>query len=186
MSILTSASLLPALSIHILLTFHLPSPSFTISLYHHLALAQTAACHGASMLNYMEVVQFTYDGPHSTSPGSGDDMIQMGTQSSDQQGKGVVTGVVCVDQLKGTSYSIKAKSVLMCGGPFTGKLPTHGCYSPMTIYDHEEEDEHTNLCNLCFLLFLFIYSSPFHLPSPCLHYAHYNTCETLLQMNCGR
>ena len=32
MSILTH-SLLPALSIHILLTFHLPSPSFLISLY---------------------------------------------------------------------------------------------------------------------------------------------------------
>jgi deoxyxylulose-5-phosphate synthase len=42
-----------------------------------------------------------------------------------------------------------------------GTYPTLLLLSPLLdrIYDN---DEYTNLCNLCFLLFLFIYSSPFH------------------------
>lgn len=64
----------------------------------NLAIALTASKFGATMLNYFEVVELLKDV------------------------NGKVTGAVLKDELSQVSYSIKAKSVLFCGGPFTDEL----------------------------------------------------------------
>jgi glycerol-3-phosphate dehydrogenase len=64
----------------------------------NLAIAQTAAREGASIANYCEVVDL----------------------SRDAQGR--VVGATVLDSIAGSTFEIRAKSVLFCGGPFTDEL----------------------------------------------------------------
>lgn len=67
----------------------------------NLAIALTAATHGAVMTNYAEVV----------------DLISEGVDHS-----GRVVGAVVRDRITGELITVRAKSVLICGGPFTDSL----------------------------------------------------------------
>lgn len=63
----------------------------------NLAIAQTAAREGADIVNYCEVTDFVKEGDK-------------------------VVGVVVKESLSDESFVIRAKSVLLCGGPFTDNL----------------------------------------------------------------
>lgn len=67
----------------------------------NLAIALTAATHGAAMANYTEVVDLISEGP-------------------DHSGR--VVGAVVRDRISGDLITVRAKSVLICGGPFTDSL----------------------------------------------------------------
>lgn len=66
----------------------------------NLAIAQTAALEGATMANYCEVVEFIFDAKDSKK----------------------VVGVLVRDGVSGDTFPVRAKSVLLCGGPFTDNL----------------------------------------------------------------
>lgn len=66
----------------------------------NLAIAQTAAIEGATIANYCEALSFI----------------------TDPQQKEKVVGAVVVDRETGEKFEIKAKAVLLCGGPFTDEL----------------------------------------------------------------
>jgi glycerol-3-phosphate dehydrogenase len=70
-----------------------------------LALALTAANHGAAVVNHTEVVDFVRNNDDPT--------------SSDR-----VTGVMCRDLVDPTAapFEVKGKSIVLCGGPFTDQL----------------------------------------------------------------
>jgi len=65
----------------------------------NIAIALSAAEAGAAIANYVEVSSMLRD-----------------------EKTGLVSGVKAVDKLTGESLEIKAKSVLLCGGPFTDEL----------------------------------------------------------------
>jgi glycerol-3-phosphate dehydrogenase len=67
----------------------------------NLAVAQTAAMYGATIVNYVEAVGFLKEDPKK---------------------KDLITGAVVVDRETHEQFNIKAKSVLFCGGPFTDEL----------------------------------------------------------------
>jgi len=67
----------------------------------NLAVAQTAAREGSVVVNYCEAVGFLYD--------------------SDAQ-TGRVVGAILRDVLANDTFEVRAKSVLLCGGPFTDDL----------------------------------------------------------------
>lgn len=68
----------------------------------NLAIAQTAAKEGANIVNYMEAKAFLFE---------------------DEKNKsGKVIGAVMVDKMSGKEFKVYAKSVLLCGGPFTDDL----------------------------------------------------------------
>lgn len=67
----------------------------------NLAIALTAATHGAAMTNYTEVVDLLTEEPNRA---------------------GRVTGAIVRDRLTGDTFPVRAKSVLICGGPFTDSL----------------------------------------------------------------
>lgn len=64
----------------------------------NLAIAQTAAMHGAAIGNYCEVVAFMKDG------------------------NGRVVGARVKDLVGNEEFDLRARSVLMCGGPFTDDI----------------------------------------------------------------
>jgi len=65
----------------------------------NIAIALSAAEAGAAIANYVEVESMTKD-----------------------DATGLVNGVTAVDKLSGEKMNIRAKAVLMCGGPFTDQL----------------------------------------------------------------
>lgn len=67
----------------------------------NLAIALTAAKHGALISNYCEAV----------------DVIRMGKK---------IVGVIARDALSGEEFEIRAKSIVYCGGPFTDVLRSLG------------------------------------------------------------
>jgi glycerol-3-phosphate dehydrogenase len=67
----------------------------------NLAIAQTAAMEGATVVNYCEAVGFIKD---------------------DKDNKNLVTGAVVLDRETNEKFTVRAKSVLFCGGPFTDEL----------------------------------------------------------------
>ncbi|XP_072302770.1 glycerol-3-phosphate dehydrogenase, mitochondrial isoform X1 [Eucyclogobius newberryi] len=69
----------------------------------NLAIALTAARHGAAMANYTEAVSLL----KRTEPGSGEDRV---------------CGVRCKDVLTGEEFDVKAKCVINATGPFTDSL----------------------------------------------------------------
>lgn len=85
----------------------------------NLAIAQSAAVEGAVMLNYCEAVSFLHE----------DTVVDRSSSSSSSAGgsgggasNGRVVGAVLRDALTGESFAVRAKSVLLCGGPFTDDL----------------------------------------------------------------
>lgn len=68
----------------------------------NLAIAQTAAKEGAAIVNYVEAKAFIREDAKNNS--------------------GKVVGAVVVDKLTGKEIKLFAKSVLLCGGPFTDDL----------------------------------------------------------------
>jgi len=70
----------------------------------NLAIALTAATHGAAITNYTEVVDLISE--------SGDNQSQGGR----------VVGAIVRDRISGELITVRAKSVLICGGPFTDSL----------------------------------------------------------------
>jgi glycerol-3-phosphate dehydrogenase len=65
----------------------------------NLALALTAAAHEATILNYCEVTALTRPA-----------------------GQTRVTGAIVCDRVTGAVFTVRAKAVLICGGPFTDEL----------------------------------------------------------------
>lgn len=90
----------------------------------NLAVAQTAAVAGAHIANYVEARGFLYerDGAQPTSEqppqpaGPDKDKEKISTT------KGRIVGARVCDVVSGKEFSIRAKSVLLCGGPFTDEL----------------------------------------------------------------
>jgi glycerol-3-phosphate dehydrogenase len=68
----------------------------------NLAVAQTAALEGAVVLNYLQATSFLREG--------------------EGEATGRVVGARVEDKVTGDSFAIRAKSVLLCGGPFTDEL----------------------------------------------------------------
>lgn len=64
----------------------------------NLTIAQTAALYGAKMLNYCNVIEFN------------------------KNSSGRVTGAQIYDENSKSTFSISAKSVIFCGGPFTDEI----------------------------------------------------------------
>ena len=64
----------------------------------NLAIALTSAKYGASILNYGQVVELLHDS------------------------NGKAAGAVICDKLTGEKFKVHAKSVILCGGPFTDSL----------------------------------------------------------------
>ena len=60
----------------------------------NIAIALSAAEHGAAIANYVEASEMTFDGKK-------------------------VTGVKAVDNMSGEEFEIKAKKVILAGGPYT-------------------------------------------------------------------
>jgi glycerol-3-phosphate dehydrogenase len=79
----------------------------------NLAIAQTAALDGADMANYCEAVGFLYN--------------TNATNEADQQ---KIVGVIVRDTISGETMEIRAKSVLLCGGPFTDNIRKLGKQEP--------------------------------------------------------
>lgn len=71
----------------------------------NLAIALTAAEHGAIMTNYCEVVGLLKDGPLT------------GLEANER-----VTGATIRDKVSGETFRVHAKAILFCGGPFTDDL----------------------------------------------------------------
>lgn len=69
----------------------------------NLAVAQTAAREGAIVANYCEAVGFLH-----------------GTEKEEERGR--VVGAIVRDVLADEMFEVRAKSVLLCGGPFTDDL----------------------------------------------------------------
>lgn len=79
----------------------------------NLAIALTAAREGAVMGNYCDVQRLIFDSPPASSS----------TSTSTSSGKpGKVRGAQVTDRITGESFEVRAKSVLLCGGPFTDEL----------------------------------------------------------------
>ncbi len=66
----------------------------------NLAIAQTAAMEGATMANYCEVISFICE----------------------NDGSKTVVGARVRDTISAREFEIRAKSILLCGGPFTDSL----------------------------------------------------------------
>lgn len=73
----------------------------------NLAVAQTAAREGAIVANYCEAVGFLYGSEEEAEGG---------------RGRGRVVGAIVRDVLADEMFEVRAKSVLLCGGPFTDDL----------------------------------------------------------------
>ena len=69
----------------------------------NLAVAQTAAREGAIVANYCEAVGFLH-----------------GAEKEEERGR--VVGAIVRDVLADEMFEVRAKSVLLCGGPFTDDL----------------------------------------------------------------
>lgn len=76
----------------------------------NLAVAQTAAVEGACIVNYCEATALLRETP-APEGASG-----AGT------GTGKVVGATVKDHVSGKQFDVRAKSVLLCGGPFTDEL----------------------------------------------------------------
>jgi glycerol-3-phosphate dehydrogenase len=72
----------------------------------NLAIAQTAAVAGAHIANYCDAKALIHENE------SGEDLSK----------KGRVVGARVRDVVSGKEFSIRAKSILLCGGPFTDEL----------------------------------------------------------------
>ena len=68
----------------------------------NLAIALSASQHGAHIANYVEATDMITD--------------------SQQEGSDKVVGVKAVDRTTGQTFTIRAKKVVFCGGPFTDEL----------------------------------------------------------------
>lgn len=77
----------------------------------NLAIAQTAALEGACIANYCEATALLRDNASST-----DGTAATGAST------GKVVGATVRDAVTGKEFNIRAKSVLLCGGPFTDEL----------------------------------------------------------------
>lgn len=66
----------------------------------NLAIALTAADEGATMVNYMEAVDFIHENNSGTK----------------------IIGAVLKDSVTGAEHTIYAKSILFCGGPYTDNI----------------------------------------------------------------
>ena len=77
----------------------------------NLAIAQTAAAEGALIANYCEARALLHEGEDSGT----------GTTGTGISNKRVVGAKVC-DVVSGQEFTVHAKSVLLCGGPFTDEL----------------------------------------------------------------
>ena len=72
----------------------------------NLAVAQTAAVEGACIVNYCEATALLRETP----------------APEGASGAGKVVGATVKDHVSGKQFDVRAKSVLLCGGPFTDEL----------------------------------------------------------------
>jgi len=77
----------------------------------NLAIALTAAAKGAHMGNYIEMVDLIHDGTE-------EDINTNKPNSSSTK----VLGARCLDRMTGQVFEVRAKNVVLAGGPFTDRL----------------------------------------------------------------
>jgi nitrogen fixation-related uncharacterized protein len=83
----------------------------------NLAIALTAAREGAVMGNYCDVQDLLYD--HDTTATANNNNSSSSHSSSSSR---KVKGAIIRDVLTGDVFKVRAKSVLLCAGPFTDEL----------------------------------------------------------------
>lgn len=86
----------------------------------NLAIALTAAREGAVMGNYCNVENLLFSGSGGGGGGGGEDSDT--DTDTDTPSRGKVNGALITDTLSGKSFKVRAKSVLLCAGPFTDAL----------------------------------------------------------------
>jgi glycerol-3-phosphate dehydrogenase len=86
----------------------------------NVAVAQTAAVEGACIVNYCEAISLLRENsPEESGPAiSG----SSGSSAASSVGTGRVVGAQVRDHVSGKEFTIRAKSILLCGGPFTDEL----------------------------------------------------------------
>lgn len=77
----------------------------------NVAIAMTAAEKGAHICNYVEITDLLHDDSNDTADAA-----------APQSQKRIVTGARAVDRMTGKSFEIRAKKVIMAGGPFTDDM----------------------------------------------------------------
>lgn len=86
----------------------------------NLAIAQTAAIEGACIANYCEAISLIRDTTGASVPTATDIAATAGSSTESPHGR--VVGATVRDAETGKEFTIRAKSVLLCGGPFTDEL----------------------------------------------------------------
>lgn len=81
----------------------------------NLAIAQTAALQGADIVNYCEVLSFLTDTNNENTKNEN-------PKNEKNENKHRLVGAVLRDTLTQETFSVRAKSVLVCGGPFTDAI----------------------------------------------------------------
>lgn len=88
----------------------------------NLAVAQTAAVEGAHIVNYCEAIALIHETQDDTQSNNSinDEEAELTTTTTTSKGK--VIGAKVRDVVTGRTFDVYAKSILLCGGPFTDEL----------------------------------------------------------------
>ena len=138
MSILTWPLCFLLLSIHIFLTFHVPSPAPSFTISHYTPYCIDLSSHiGGSSKEYKEIKSLGYQSPK-----------------------------VLHALLDRLADNIGDYAIYQVCGMLLHCFLWYSLSMPCDDEEEDEDDEYTNLCNLCFLLLSIHLFLTFHHPSP--------------------